>query len=73
MLITLEYINNEYTGSDFTDCEAEVDLEGELVSAMEEIERLREKKRKEKQLMLRYEKTCKEPYEEIDMFKVKLE
>jgi hypothetical protein len=40
---------------------------------MEEIDRLREKKRKKKQLLLRYEKTCKEPYEEINMLKVKLE
>jgi hypothetical protein len=61
MLITLEDINTEDIGSEFTDCEAVVDLEGELVSAMEEIDRLRENKRKEKQLLLRYEKTCNEP------------
>jgi len=30
---------------------------------MEEIDRLGEKKRKQKQLLLRYEKTCNEPYE----------
>jgi hypothetical protein len=30
---------------------------------MEEIDRLGENKRKEKQLLLRYEKTCKEPSE----------
>jgi hypothetical protein len=40
---------------------------------MEEIDRLREKKRKQKQLLLRYEKTCKEPSEEINMLKVNLE
>jgi hypothetical protein len=40
---------------------------------MEEIDRLRENKIKQKQLLLRYEKTCKEPSEEIDMLKVKLE
>jgi hypothetical protein len=43
MLIALEDINTEYTGSDFIDCEAVVDLEGKLGSAMEEIDRLREK------------------------------
>jgi hypothetical protein len=48
MLITLEYLNTEDTRSDFTDCEVELYLEGELISAMEEIERLIEKKRKEK-------------------------
>jgi hypothetical protein len=63
MLIDLEYLNTEDTGSEFTDCEEVVDLEGELVSAMEEIDRLREKKRKQKQLLLRYEKTCNEPSE----------
>ena len=46
MLIDLEYINTKDTGSEFVDCEAVVDLEGELVSAMEDIDRLGEKKRK---------------------------
>jgi hypothetical protein len=73
MPIALEDLNIEYTGSEFIDWEVVVDLEGELVSAMEEIDRLREKKIKQKQLLLRYEKTCKEPSEEIDMLKVKLE
>jgi septal ring factor EnvC (AmiA/AmiB activator) len=40
---------------------------------MEEIDRLREKKIKQKQLLLRYEKTCNEPSEEIALLKVKLE
>jgi hypothetical protein len=39
---------------------------------MEEIDRLIEKKRKKKQLLLRYEKTCNEPSEEIALLKVKL-
>jgi hypothetical protein len=53
--------------------EAVVDMEGELISSLEEIDRLRLKKRKQKQLLLRYEKTCNEPYEEITMLKVNLE
>jgi chromosome segregation ATPase len=73
MLISLEDINTEDTGSEFTDCEVVVDLEGELVSAMEEIDRLRENKTKQKQLLLKYEKTCNEPTEEISLLKVKLE
>ena len=48
MLIALEDINTEDIGSEFADCEAVVDLEGELVSSMEEIDRLREKKIKQK-------------------------
>jgi hypothetical protein len=63
ILIALECLNIEYTGSEFVDCETVVYLEGELVSAMEEIDRLEEKKRKQKQLLLRYEKKSKEPYE----------
>jgi chromosome condensin MukBEF ATPase and DNA-binding subunit MukB len=73
MLIDLEDLNTEGTGSEFVDCEVVVDIEGELVSAMEYIDRLREKKRKQKQLLLRYEKTCNESYEEISLLKVKLE
>jgi hypothetical protein len=73
MIIALEYLNIEDIGSDFTDCEAIIDLEGELVSAMEEIDRLREKKRNQKQLLIMYEKKCNEPYEEISLLKVKLE
>jgi hypothetical protein len=73
MLIALEDLNTKDTGSEFTDCESVVDLEGELISAMEEIDRLKEKKRKQKQLLLRYEKTCNEPSEEIVLLKVKLE
>jgi hypothetical protein len=73
MLIDLEYLNTEDTGSEFVDYEVVVDIEGELVSAMEEIDRLREKKRKQKQSLLKYEKTCNEPSEEISLLKVKLE
>jgi hypothetical protein len=63
ILIDLEDINTEDRGIEFGDYEAVVDLDGELVSSMEEVDRLREKKRKQKQLLLRYEKTCKEPSE----------
>jgi hypothetical protein len=73
MLIDLEYINTEDTGSDFIDCEAVVDLEGKLVSSMEEIDRLIENKTKQKQLLLRYEKTSNEPFEKISLLKVTLE
>jgi hypothetical protein len=63
MLIALEDLNIEDTGSEFVDCEAIVDLEGELGSAMEEIDRLGEKKTKQKHLLLKYEKTCNEASE----------
>ena len=44
-MISIEYFGNEYTGSDLNDEEAMVDMEGELIIALEEIERLRLKKR----------------------------
>ena len=41
MLMSLEYLDNESTGSELSDKEAKIDVEGELVSALEEIDRLR--------------------------------
>ncbi len=51
------------------DEEAIVDLEGELVSALEEIDRLRIKKRKQKQSLIQYETSRKE----ITWMKLELE
>ena len=48
MLMDIEYVKDKYVESDLNDEEAEVDLTGELVSALEEIDRLRLKKRKQK-------------------------
>ena len=42
--------------SDMNQEEAEVDLEGELICALEEIDRLKQKKRKQKELLRKYEK-----------------
>ena len=58
MLMAIENSDNEDAGSELNDEEAEVDLEGELVSALEEIDRLRWKKRKQKQLLIKYAKTA---------------
>jgi hypothetical protein len=49
-----------------------VDLEGELISALEEIDRLRLKKRKQKQLLMQFEKNGKEPSEDFVLLKVEL-
>jgi hypothetical protein len=40
---------------------------------MEDIDRLREKKTKQKQLLLKYEKKYNEPTEKISLLKVKLQ
>ena len=71
--MAIEDFENEYTGGDLNDEEAMVDMEGELVSALEEIDRLGLKKRKQKQLLMRYEKNGKEPSEDISLLKLELE
>jgi hypothetical protein len=40
-----------------------VDLEGEMISALEEIDILRLKKRKQKKLLMQFEKNGEEPSE----------
>jgi hypothetical protein len=65
--------DNKITGSDVNDEEVVVDLEGELISALEEIDRLRFKKRKKKQLLIQFEKGSKKPDEDFSLLKVELE
>jgi hypothetical protein len=53
-----DYDNNN-TGSDVNEEEAVVDMEGELINALEEIDRLRIKNRKQRQLLIQFEKDSK--------------
>ena len=73
MLMAIEYFENEYTRSDLNNEEVMVDMEGELISALEEIDRIRLKKRKHKQLMMQYEKNGKKPSEYLSLLKLELE
>jgi hypothetical protein len=73
MLMAKEDYDNKITGSDVDDEEVVVDLEGELISALEEIARLRSKKKKIKQLLIQFEKDNKEPDEDFALLKVELE
>jgi hypothetical protein len=73
MLMAKEDYDNKSTGSDDNDEEAVVDLEGELISALEEIDRLRTKNRKQKQLLTQFEKDSKKPDEDFALLKVELE
>ena len=50
-----------------------VDMEGELISALEEIDRLKLKKRKQKQLLMQYEENGKKPSEDLALLKLELE
>ena len=68
-----EDYDNKSTGSDENDEEVVVDMEGELISALEEIDRLRIKNRKQKQLLIQFEKDSKQPDEDFALLKVELE
>jgi hypothetical protein len=59
MLMAKENYDNKSTGSDENDEELVVDMEGELISALEEIDRLIIKNRKQKQLLIQFEKDNK--------------
>jgi hypothetical protein len=48
-------------------------MEGELISALEDIDRLKIKTRKQKQLLIQFEKDSKQPDEDFALLKVELE
>jgi hypothetical protein len=73
MLMAKEDYDNKIIGSDDNDEEAVVDMEGELISALEEIDRLRIKNRKQKQLLIQFRKDSKQPDEDFSLLKVELE
>jgi hypothetical protein len=65
--------NNKITDNDDNDEEVVVDMEGELIIALEEIDRLRIKNRKQKQLLIQFEKDSKQPDADFALLKVELE
>ena len=65
--------DNKIIGSEANEEEVVVDMEGELISALEEIDRLRIKNRKQKQLLIQFEKDSKQPDEDFTLLKVELE
>jgi hypothetical protein len=68
-----EDYDNKITGSDDNDEESVVDMEGELISALEENDRLRIKNIKKKHLLIHFEKDSKQPNEDFALPKVELE
>jgi hypothetical protein len=70
MLMAKEDYDNKSTGNDE---EVVVDLERELISSLEEIDRLKLKKRKQKQLLIQFKKGTKKPDEDFALLKVELE
>ena len=69
MLMAIEDLEQNCTEYEINDEDATVDMEGELMSALEEIDRLRLKKRKQKQLLIQYETSR----EDITLIKLELE
>jgi hypothetical protein len=73
MLMEKEDYDNKITGSDANEEEVVVELEGELISSLEELEKLIIKMRKQKQLLIQFKKGSKELDEEFSLLKVELE
>jgi hypothetical protein len=73
ILMAKEDYDNNNTGSDVNEEEVVVDMEGELISALEEIDRLRIKNRKQRQLLIQFKKDNKEPAKDYVLLKVELE
>jgi hypothetical protein len=73
MLMAMGDFDDEHTGGEMDDEEAVVDMEGELISALEEIDRLRCKKRKQKQLLKQFKMNGEKPDENFSLLKVELE
>jgi hypothetical protein len=66
-------IDDEHIVGEVDEEETVVDMEGELISALEEIHRLRIKNRKQKQLLIQFKKDSKQPDEDFSLLKVELE
>jgi hypothetical protein len=73
ILMAKEDYDNKRIGSEAIEEEVVVDMEGELISALEEIGRLRIKNRKQKQLLIQFMKDSKQPDEDFALLKVELE
>jgi hypothetical protein len=73
MLMAMGDIDDEHTGGELDDEEAVVNMEGELINALEKIDRLRCKKRKQKQLLKQFKMNCEKPDENFSLLKVELE
>jgi hypothetical protein len=59
MLMAQDDYDNKITGSEANEEEVVVDMEGELINALEEIDRLGIKNKKQKQLLIQFEKDNK--------------
>jgi hypothetical protein len=73
MLMAMGDLDDEHIGGEMDDEEAVVDMEGELISALEEIDRLRCKKRKQKQSLKQFKMNGEKPDENFSLLKEEIE
>ena len=73
MVMAMGDLYDENIGVEMDDEDVVFYMEGELISALEEIDRLRFKNKKQKQLLMQFEKNGKEPSEDFVLLKVELE
>jgi hypothetical protein len=73
MLMAMGDLDDEHTRGEINNEEAMVDMEGELISALEEIDKLKCNKRKQKQLLMQFKMNAKKPDENFALLKVELE
>jgi hypothetical protein len=73
ILMAMGDIDDKHKGGDMDDEEVVVNMEGELISALEEIDRHICKKRKQKHFLMQFKRNGKKPDEDFDLLKVELE
>jgi hypothetical protein len=73
MLMAMGDLDDKLTEGEMDDEDDVVDMEGELISALEEIDRLRCMKRKQKRLLMQFKMNDKKPEEDFALLKVELE
>jgi hypothetical protein len=73
ILMAMGDLDDKHTGGEMDDEEDVVDMEGELISALEEIDRLGFKKRKQKQLLMHFKTNDKKLDEDFYLLKNDLE
>jgi hypothetical protein len=73
ILMAMGDIDDENTRGEMDDEEVVVDMEGELISSLEEIDRLRFKKRKQKQFLMQFKMNDKKCDGDFSLLKFELE
>jgi hypothetical protein len=73
MLMAMGYLDDEHTRGEMDNEEYVVDMEGELISALEDIDKLICNKIKQKQWLMQFKMNAEKPDEKFALLKVELE